>query len=59
MKSKITRSEKERVELQWQADRHDGFQKATLIYDAGGRLIAVDYEPAKRVEGAGRAFSPR
>jgi hypothetical protein len=50
MKSKNRRPDKERVELEWRADRHDGFHKATLIYDARGQLVAVDYEPAKRAE---------
>ncbi|HYI11377.1 MAG TPA: hypothetical protein VEK57_20140 [Thermoanaerobaculia bacterium] len=47
MKSRTQRSAKERVELQWRADRHDGFQKATLIYDVRGKLVAVDYEPIR------------
>lgn len=49
MKSKRTRSGKERIELQWPVDRHDGFQKATLIYDKAGRLMAVDYEAVRIV----------
>jgi hypothetical protein len=47
MKSRTHHSAKERVELQWRADRHDGFQKATLIYDVHGKLMAVDYEPIR------------
>ena len=33
-----------RVDYRWRADRDGGFEKATLIYDRDGRLIAVDYQ---------------
>lgn len=32
-----------RVEYRWTADHDAGFEKSTFIYDAEGRLIAVDY----------------
>ncbi|HEY0370611.1 MAG TPA: hypothetical protein VGD79_01340 [Thermoanaerobaculia bacterium] len=44
-----TRTEK-RVDYQWRADREGGFEKATLIYDREGRLMAVDYPPAAPAE---------
>ena len=33
-----------RVDYRWRVDRDGGFEKATLIYDREGRLIAVDYQ---------------
>ena len=33
-----------RVDYRWRVDRDGGFEKATLIYDREGRLMAVDYE---------------
>lgn len=38
----------ERVDYRWRVDRDGGFEKATLIYDREGRLVAVDYETATR-----------
>jgi hypothetical protein len=37
-----------RVDYRWRADRDGGFEKATLIYDRDGRLIAVDYQVPER-----------
>lgn len=37
-----------RVDYRWRVDRDGGFEKATLIYDRQGRLIAVDYKTAAR-----------
>ncbi|HET8773555.1 MAG TPA: hypothetical protein VFP80_07185 [Thermoanaerobaculia bacterium] len=37
-----------RVDYRWRADRDGGFEKATLIYDREGRLIAVDYQVPER-----------
>lgn len=37
-----------RIEYRWRVDRAEGFEKTTLIYDANGRLIAVDVKPAPR-----------
>jgi hypothetical protein len=36
-----------RIDYHWPVDREQGFQKASLIYDAEGRLLAVDYEPIR------------
>jgi len=36
-----------RVDYRWRVDRERGFEKATLIYDQQGKLIAVDYEPRR------------
>ena len=33
-----------RVDYRWRVDRDGGFEKATLIYDREGRLVAMDYE---------------
>lgn len=37
-----------RVDYRWRVDRDGGFEKATLIYDQQGRLIAVDYQTPQR-----------
>ena len=37
-----------RVDYRWRVDRDGGFEKATLIYDRQGRLMAVDYQTAPR-----------
>ena len=37
-----------RVDYRWRVDRDGGFEKATLIYDREGRLIAMDYEVPRR-----------
>ncbi|HEX6098654.1 MAG TPA: hypothetical protein VF432_20230 [Thermoanaerobaculia bacterium] len=37
-----------RVDYRWRADRDGGFEKATLIYDREGRLVAVDYSMTRR-----------
>lgn len=37
-----------RVDYRWRVDRDGGFEKATLIYDRDGRLIAVDYQMPAR-----------
>lgn len=37
-----------RIDYRWPVDRDAGFEKSTLIYDAEGRLIAVDYSRARR-----------
>jgi hypothetical protein len=37
-----------RVDYRWRVDRDGGFEKATLIYDRDGKLIAVDYETPAR-----------
>lgn len=37
-----------RVDYRWRADRERGFEKATLIYDRQGKLIAVDYQTITR-----------
>jgi hypothetical protein len=37
-----------RVDYRWRADRERGFEKATLIYDRQGKLIAVDYQTTTR-----------
>lgn len=37
-----------RIDYRWPVDRDAGFEKSTLIYDAEGRLIAVDYSRAHR-----------
>ena len=37
-----------RVDYRWRVDRDGGFEKATMIYDREGRLIAMDYQPAPR-----------
>ena len=37
-----------RVDYRWRVDRDGGFEKATLIYDRQGRLMAVDYKTAPR-----------
>lgn len=39
-----------RIEYRWPVDRDAGFEKSTLIYDADGRLIAVDYKPTERTK---------
>jgi YD repeat-containing protein len=39
-----------RVEYRWAADRDGGFEKSTFIYDAEGRLIAVDYATRRVVQ---------
>ena len=39
-----------RVDYRWRVDRERGFEKTSMIYDADGRLIAIDYEPAPRQE---------
>ena len=36
-----------RIDFHWRADREQGFETASLIYDANGRLRAVDYEPVR------------
>ena len=36
-----------RVDYRWRVDRERGFEKATLIYDREGKLIAVDYETTR------------
>ena len=40
-------SRERRVDYRWSADRDAGFEKSTFIYDAEGRLIAVDYAPQR------------
>ena len=42
------RSPDSRIEYRWPVDRDSGFEKSTLIYDAEGHLIAVDYSRACR-----------
>lgn len=49
-----TRSE-ERVDYRWRADRERGFDKATLIYDRDGKLIAVDYQTERDTRPADQA----
>ena len=44
---KEQRTIKPRIDYQWRVDREQGFQKASLIYDKEGRLLAVDYEPIR------------
>ena len=39
-----------RIDYRWPVDRDAGFEKSTLIYDAEGRLIAVDYKTTERVK---------
>ena len=36
-----------RVDYRWRVDRERGFEKATLIYDREGKLIAVDYQTTR------------
>ena len=36
-----------RVDYRWRVDRERGFEKATLIYDRDGKLIAVDYQTTR------------
>ena len=36
-----------RHEYRWDADRATGFEQSTFIYDAEGRLLGVDYLPAR------------
>lgn len=36
-----------RIDFHWRADREQGFERASLIYDKNGRLRAVDYEPLR------------
>lgn len=38
-----------RVEYRWRADQHDGFEKASLLFDQDGNLKGIDYVmPARR-----------
>lgn len=37
-----------RIDYQWRVDQAAGFEKASLIYDKDGRLVAVDYQSAKK-----------
>jgi hypothetical protein len=37
-----------RVDYQWRVDRATGFEKTTLIYDAEGRLVAIDFKTSPR-----------
>jgi len=37
-----------RLEYRWEVDRTEGFDQATLIYDAQGHLIAVDYGTSRK-----------
>jgi len=41
-----------RTEYRWRVDAEAGFEQASYIYDANGRLAAVDYKPRRtsRVE---------
>ena len=39
-----------RVDYRWRVDRERGFEKATLIYDREGKLIAVDYQTTREVQ---------
>ena len=39
-----------RVDYRWRVDRGGRFEKATLIYDREGRLVAMDYEVPHRDE---------
>lgn len=39
-----------RVDYQWRVDRERGFEKTSMIYDADGKLLGIDYEHAPRVE---------
>jgi hypothetical protein len=36
-----------RHDYRWNADRTTGFEQSTFLYDAEGRLIGVDYLPAR------------
>ena len=38
-----------RVDYRWRVDRERGFEKATLIYDRQGKLIAVDYRTEREL----------
>lgn len=39
-----------RVDYRWRVDRERGFEKATLIYDREGKLIAVDYQTTREMQ---------
>jgi hypothetical protein len=39
-----------RVDYRWRADRERGFEKATLIYDRQGKLIAIDYQTERETQ---------
>ncbi len=56
---KIMTPEKERtlegrVDYRWRVDRERGFEKATLIYDREGKLIAVDYQTTRETQTSDR-----
>lgn len=48
-----------RLEYHWRVDREHGFEASKLIYDANGRLVAVDYEVGKRPARADAAQPPQ
>ena len=48
-----------RHDFRWDADRTTGFEKATFLYDAEGRLIAVDYSSPSRATTPSERETPR
>ena len=46
------------IDYRWPVDRHSGFEKTTLIYDAQGRLIAIDVMPAPQRRAGSSAPEP-
>ncbi len=43
-----------RIDYRWRVDRQDGFDKASLSYDANGKLRAVDYQASAKQREAKR-----
>lgn len=36
-----------RIDYRWRVDREQGFDRASFLYDANGRLRAIDYPPVR------------